>query len=95
MMDAYIPFEPREPNSEFIIFSSAGSGYMPKGCGARAGFVTKEDEELVPTKEIAKLLMFLQFSEDRFLTVVDGCGYGAPKTEVTGATAISDDHTKE
>lgn len=69
-LGAYIPFEPKEPDSEFIIFSSCGSGYMPKGCGPRCAFITKPDGTLVPSKEIEKLIMVLHFKTEFFLEMV-------------------------
>jgi hypothetical protein len=83
MRTSYIPFEPPEPNSGFIIFQSPGSGYYPKGCGPRCAFITKEDDALVPSQEIEKLLMFLKISTDKYLEVRSGL---SPEPEHSGKT---------
>ncbi len=72
-LGAYIPFEPSEPDCEFVIFSSSGSGggYSPKGCGPRCGFITKQDDVLVPAKETEKLLNFLHFKPEIFWEAVN------------------------
>lgn len=70
-MEAYVPFEPTDPNSTFMIFSSSGSGYYPKGCGPRCAFTTRDDADWVPAKEIEKTLMMLKIPVEHYLETIN------------------------
>jgi hypothetical protein len=66
MLDCCIPVLPSEPSTEFGIFLSKGSGSYPTPSGPMYVFVSRENEQMVPVREISKALKHLTLSENIF-----------------------------
>ena len=56
-----------------MIFRSAGSGYMQTPTGPRCPVMSKDNDELVPSFEIAKIINLLEIPQSVFLAMLDGC----------------------
>jgi len=73
LLEVCIPVLPSEAGRSFMIFQNAGSGYMPKPSGCRCPFMSKDNDELVPSFEVGKTLRLLEIPISRFIAMLEGC----------------------
>ena len=70
-MECCIPVLPTTANATFMVFRWGQGGYASKPGGPRCTLVHRDDDYLVPVKEIEYALHFLGLPEDIFWGISD------------------------
>jgi hypothetical protein len=70
-MECCIPVLPTVPNATFMVFRWGNEGYASKPGGPRCTLVHRENDYLVPVKEIEYALHFLGLPEEIFWDISD------------------------
>jgi hypothetical protein len=79
-MECCIPALPTSVNTTFIVYRWGAEGYNSKPGGARYTLIHREDDYLVPVKEIESVLDFLDLPRDHFWSIEDHTSVAAAIT---------------